>query len=85
MRLRYRIWHLLIAMTFVALWLPLSKWLLALEAMDHPNKPQSTADFIGFYLGSITLLSIPLAWIAGRMKNRKERFTAAARTSRSDV
>lgn len=85
MRLRYRIWHLLVAMGFVTLWLPLSKWLLALEAMDHPNKPQTIADFIGFYLGSITLVGLPSVWIAVCMKNRNERFATAARSSRIDV
>ena len=83
--MRYRIWHMLVAMTFVALWLPLSRSLLALEALDHPNKPQTTADFVGFYLGSITLVGLPLAWIALCMKNRSKLFTTSARTSRHDV
>jgi hypothetical protein len=83
--MRYRIWHLLVAMTLVALWLSLSRWLLALEAMDHPNKPQTNSDFVGFYLGSTTLVGLPMAWIALRMKSRSKRFTTSARNSRIDV
>jgi hypothetical protein len=45
--MRFRIWHLLAAMGFVALWIPLSRGLLALEAQDHPRKPQGTNDVVG--------------------------------------
>ena len=62
--MKYRIWHLLVAMALVALSLPLSKWLLELEAMDHPNKPQTTADFVGFYLGSLSIVGIPTACLS---------------------
>ena len=66
--MKFSIWHLMVVMTMVALWLPLSSWLLAWEALDHPNKPHSTADFIGFYLGSLTAVGFPLAWIGLRRK-----------------
>lgn len=73
--MRYRVWHLLVAMIFVAIWLPLTRWLLALEAMDHPNKPQTAADFVGFYLGSTLLAGLPFVWIALN-KNKKNRRQA---------
>ena len=59
--MRYRIWHLLVAMVFVALWLPLSRWLLALEAIDRPSKPQTGTEFVGFYLGSTVLVGLPFS------------------------
>ena len=63
--MRFRIWHLLAAMAFVALWAPLAQWLLALEAQDHPGKPQTTIDVVAFWLGSTTIAGIPIvvAWI----------------------
>ena len=77
MRLKFRIWHLLVTMVFVALWLPLSRWLLALEAKDHPTKPQTTADFIGFYLGSLALIVIPcVLLIAYKSKKQSSNLTA---------
>ncbi len=63
--MRFRIWHLLMLMVFVACWVPISKWLLAQEALDHPRIPQTTFDVVGFYLGSITIVGIPfvgLVW-----------------------
>jgi hypothetical protein len=77
MRMRFRIWHLLAAMVLVALWAPLSKWLSALEAKDHPQKPQETLDVIAFYIGSTAIILIPLAmaWIImdARRKRKRER------------
>ena len=69
--MRYRVWHLLLAMVIVSLWLPVSAWLLALEATDHANKPQAVADFIGFCLGSFALVILPLTWLALVLKNRR--------------
>lgn len=80
MKFKYRIWHLLAAMTFVALWVPLSKWLLALEALDHPQKPQTVYDFVGFYLGSLSLVGL-LVWVAVFMKKRTARFATSSQSS----
>lgn len=77
MRLKYHIWHLLAAMTVVAVSLPLAKWLLALEAMDHPKKVQTTADFIGFYCASIAAIGLPVIFIVAWLKQRRERSTPA--------
>jgi hypothetical protein len=74
--MRFRIWHLLTAMVFVALWIPLSQGLLALEAKDHPWKPQETIDFIAFYLGSAAFACVPIiiAWIVvSASRHRKAR------------
>ena len=72
--MRFRIWHLLAAMAFVALWAPLAQWLLELEAQDHPWKPQTTIDVIAFWLGSATFVGIPIlvGWIVvhARRKNK---------------
>jgi hypothetical protein len=73
MRLRYRIWHLLLTTSVVALSLPLAKWLLALEAMDHPKKQQTPADFVGFYLGAIALVVLPLVGIVVFLKRKSSR------------
>jgi hypothetical protein len=73
MKVRYRIWHLFVTTSVVAVSLPLAKWLLALEASDHPNKPQTTADFVGFYLGSITLVALPLVGIVLLLKRKHSR------------
>lgn len=69
--MRFRIWHLLVAMAFVACWVPTSKWLLALEAMDHPDKPQTTFDVACFYLGSITIVGIPFVAIVCFIEHRR--------------
>ncbi len=63
--MRFGIWHLLALMVFVALWTPLSIWLLDLEAQDHPRTPQGAIDVFAFYLGSAPIACIPLviAWI----------------------
>ena len=75
--MRFRIWHLMVLMVFVGPWVQLSKWLLALEAQDHPLKPQTTADFIGFYLGSLPIAFLPLyiAWIVVAIRKRKQGST----------
>jgi hypothetical protein len=72
--MRFHIWHLLAAMVFCGSWLQLSRWLLALEAQDHPLKPQTAADFIGFYVGSAPLAFIPfmIAWIVVAIRKRKQ-------------
>jgi hypothetical protein len=62
--MRFRIWHLLALIALVALWVPLSQWLLALEAQDHPRKPQEAIDVICFYLGTAPIVCL-LAVIAG--------------------
>jgi hypothetical protein len=77
--MRFRIWHLLVAMVFVALWIPLSQGLLALEAQDHPWKPQEAVDVIAFYLGSAGFACVPIiiAWIVVREgRKRKARMTS---------
>ena len=84
MRLKFRIWHLLVTMVFVALWLPLSRWLLALEAKDHPTKPQTTADFIGFYLGSLALIVIPMVLILAVKGRRKPLRSVASPVTNDD-
>jgi hypothetical protein len=54
--MRFRVWHVLALMAFLAMWMPLSQGLLALEAKDHPAKPQSALDVVGFYAGTATML-----------------------------
>jgi hypothetical protein len=73
--MKFRVIHLLAAMAFVAIWLPLSRWLLALEARDHPQKPQEWYDVVAFYLGSTVLAIIPIvaAWIAVAWWGRRRR------------
>lgn len=74
--MRFRIWHLLASMATVALWAPLAQGLLALEAQDHSSKPQTTADFIGFYLGAAALACLPwlFAWMwVSRIRNKRLR------------
>ena len=71
--MKYQIWHLLVAMALVALSLPLAKWLLELEAMDHPQKAQTTADFVGFYLGTLSIVGIPTACLSIFIKKRMDR------------
>ncbi|QDU90496.1 hypothetical protein Pla175_39010 [Pirellulimonas nuda] len=68
--MRFRIWHLLTVMVFVALWVPISNWLLALEAMDHPTTPQTTLDYVGFYVGSIAIVGFPLVAVVGFFSRR---------------
>ena len=80
--MRFRIWHLLAAMVFVALWVPLSKWLLVLEAKDHPSIPQTTFDVIGFYLGSAAMAGVPvvlIAWIVVAVSRKRKREHAQGR------
>lgn len=60
----------MVAVVFVALWLPLVGWLLAIEAMDHPGRPQTIMDYIGFYLGSTVFVAIPSAVAILILKNR---------------
>jgi hypothetical protein len=76
--MRFRIWHLLAAMAFVALWLPLSRGLLALEAQDHPSKPQGAVDVVAFYAGSATLVGavMVIPWIV--ICERKRRAARVA-------
>jgi hypothetical protein len=68
---RFRIWHLLVVMAFVACWVPISKWLLALEARDHPRIPQTTFDVVCFYLGSITIVGIPFVAVVWFIEHRR--------------
>jgi hypothetical protein len=72
--MRFRIWHLLAAMVFVALWAPLSKGLLVLEAKDHPGKPQETVDVIAFYAGTAAIVgaAMVIPWIVIRERKRRE-------------
>ena len=72
--MRFRIWHLLAAQVFVALWVPLSRWLLALEAKDHPLKPQTAEEFIAFWLASALVAFLPFmfAWIVVANRKRKQ-------------
>lgn len=58
--LRFRVWHLILAMALMAVWLPMAKWLLALEALDHANRPHTTMDFVGFYVGTTALVVVPV-------------------------
>jgi hypothetical protein len=69
--MQFRIGHILVAMVFVGLWLQLAQWLLAL-AQDHPLKPQSTADFIGFYVDSLPIAFLPwmIAWVVVAIRKR---------------
>ena len=79
--MRFRIWHLLASMVTVALWVPLAKWLLALEAQDHPSIPQTSHDVIGFYAGSAPIACLPwfIAWIwvstTRKKRHRDSSFT----------
>ena len=79
--MRFRIWHLLALMALVALWVPLSQWLLALEAKDHPRKPQEAIDVICFYLGTAPIVCIPvvIAWIV--VRKRSDSFSSDASTA----
>jgi hypothetical protein len=63
----------LVVMVLVGLGVQLAKWLLALEAQDHPLKPQTAADFIGFYGASLTIAFLPVyvAWIVAALRRRK--------------
>jgi len=72
--MRFRISHLLASMVFVALWAPLSQWLLVLEAKDHPWKPQETVDVIAFYAGSAAMVGavMVIPWIVIRERRRRE-------------
>ncbi len=78
--MRFRIWHLLLAMAFVAVWAPLSQWLLRLEAADHPSKPQTAIDVAAFWLGSTTITCVPfvIGWIVVRAIRKKRENDAAA-------
>lgn len=74
--MRFRIWHLLALMATVALWARLAQGLLALEAQDHPAIPQTTADVVGFYLGSVPIALLPwvVAWIwVNTVRDKKRR------------
>lgn len=77
--MRYRIGHFLIVMAFVAVWLPLSKWLIELEAKDHPSIPQTAADYVGFYLGSTVPAGIPFALLGLWIEKRRRAVHAAGR------
>ena len=68
--MRFRIWHLMVVMVFVACWVPISMWLLALEAMDHRQIPQTTMDVVCFYVGSITFVGIPFVAIVWSIERR---------------
>lgn len=68
--MRFRVAHLLLATLFVAIWLPTARALLAWEAIDHPAKPQTVLDYLGFYLGTITLVAIPFGLVALWLKGR---------------
>jgi hypothetical protein len=72
--MRFRIWHLLAAMVFVALWAPLSQGLLVLEAKDHPGKPQETVETIAFYAGTAAIVggAMVIPWIVIRERRRRE-------------
>jgi hypothetical protein len=72
--MRFHIWHILVVMVFVGPWVQLSQWLLKLEASDHPLIPQTTADFVGFYLGSLPIAFLPLliAWLVVAMRKRRQ-------------
>ncbi|MBA3485109.1 MAG: hypothetical protein H0T51_25210 [Pirellulales bacterium] len=72
--MRFRITHLLVAMVFVALWAPLSKGLLVLEAKDHPLKPQEAVDVIAFHAGTAAIVGAAMAvpWIAIRERKRRD-------------
>jgi hypothetical protein len=60
--MRFRIWHLLALMVFVALSVRLAEGLLFLEAQDHPWKPQETIDVIAFHVATATILGFT-AWL----------------------
>ena len=70
MKIKLHMWHLLLAMTVVAVCFPLCRWLLEIEANDHPNKPHTIADFIGFYTASLMFIVVTLTWFARRRNNR---------------
>jgi hypothetical protein len=73
--MRFRVWHLLAAMAFVALWAPLSQSLLALEALDHPQRPQTALEKGAFWIGSAPIAGAPLAiaWIVTATRRERRR------------
>jgi hypothetical protein len=83
--MRFRIWHLLAAMVFVALWAPLSQGLLVLEAKDHPSKPQGIGDVIAFYAGTAAIVgaAMVIPWIVIRERRRRMPEPASTRPSPS--
>ena len=78
--MRFRISHVLALMAVVALWAPLSKWLLALEAKDHPAIPQRPVDVIAFYVGTAAMLgaAMILPWMVTRERKRRVAQALAA-------
>lgn len=69
--MRFRIWHLLVLMAFVACWVPLSNLLLALEAADHPRVPQSAFEVVCFCLGAIAIVGVPFAVVVWFIEHRR--------------